>query len=116
MKIVQTIVQCPQCRGTRRDYSPKHHQQVYCDLCQGNGWIPLATCQSCGRPGFKLWPPNQKPIVSYCGLELCLTALVTIHKSSGQTTKVSGPAGRYVPMCELLPVDEDDIERTIAFL
>src|SRR5271154_515697 len=73
---------CPACWGTGRDFSLRHHTQLVCDFCDGRGWVPLATCKSCGRPAWKFWPANQKPIVRFCGKEECFTNLVRIHKSS----------------------------------
>lgn len=77
---IEPIASCPQCRGTGVDYSIIHHALVGCALCWGRGYVPSVRCKSCGRPATKFWPPKQRPIIRYCGLESCLNNLVKLHK------------------------------------
>jgi hypothetical protein len=93
MRIVEIkpITGCPMCRGTRQDYSIKHHKLMVCTLCNGRGWVPIESCRGCGRPAFQWWPKAQSPIIRYCGFETCLSALIKIHPAEKRRvdTKVS---------------------------
>lgn len=82
LKELAALMPCPECHATGQSYSTRHHTLVVCGLCHGRLFMPSATCKGCGRPAVKMWPPRQRPIVEYCGLEACLTLLVTIHKPS----------------------------------
>ncbi len=83
IKEVDPIMLCPNCGGTGQVYSNTHHTLVECDMCWGKCIIPAVSCRGCGRPATRWWPPLQRPIVRYCGLETCLNALVTLHKPVG---------------------------------
>lgn len=87
MIALSEVVLCPMCKSTGHDYHLVHHKLLKCELCEGRGWIPTVSCRGCGRPAFKFWPPRQVPIVQYCGLEACLSAMVTLHSTKPSLTK-----------------------------
>lgn len=74
------IVQCPACKGTRKDFSPVHKRPAICEWCRGAGWLRHEVCRGCGKPATRFWPPKQTAFIRYCGAAECLTVLVTIHK------------------------------------
>ena len=78
--MIVPIVVCPMCKGTGKDFSVKHHRQLWCDLCKGVGYVPRENCKGCGRPATTTWPPKREPIIRYCGLKACLEQLVMVHK------------------------------------
>lgn len=78
---IYPLVTCPMCKGSARDLSLIHHVLVNCTLCNGKGWLPLVSCRGCGRPAFRWWPLNGPPLIQYCGLEVCFSRLVTIHRT-----------------------------------
>ena len=101
------IAECPNCGGTGQEYSLQQATLIKCVVCNGKRYMPGVSCKGCGRPAIKFWPPHQRPIVLYCGLESCLAMLVVIHKSRVSPAIVSavqqimGPAKRIDAMEEL---------------
>jgi hypothetical protein len=86
------LVDCPNCGGTGQAYSVLHHSLWLCEMCWGKRWLPAATCRGCGRPATKYWPPKQRPIIQYCGLESCFSALVVIHRPVGSKPRGYRPS------------------------
>lgn len=105
MKELSHIAVCPQCQGSRLMWSLKHHKLVECETCKplgpasrSVGWVPNSVCRGCGKPAYKFWPPNQIPIIKYCGMETCFNALVRV---------IAAPKAK--PVVQQADDDEDGI-------
>ncbi len=106
---LQPVAVCPECQGTGREFSLKHHGFARCGLCEERGWVPIDACKGCGRPAAQYWPEDQEPILKYCGRKECLAVLVVKHR-------VGESVGTYHPQCELLPAGDEDDEIAATYM
>lgn len=76
--------------------------------------MPLDKCVGCGRPAFEFWPPNQMPIIRFCGTKECLGHLVEIwHKIGIESDKAVYDRAftRIQPRKELADLQEEILNR-----